>query len=71
MSLQMSKYDIVIVGGGLSGLVSAMTLVEHEPDINIALLEANNRLGGRIFTVTGQVSFARRLRFTSAPPPRV
>jgi protoporphyrinogen oxidase len=53
----MNKYDVIIVGGGVSGLVSAMTLLEHDPDLHIALVEANTRLGGRTLTVLGQVNY--------------
>jgi monoamine oxidase len=58
----MNKYDVIIVGGGVSGLVSAVTLLEHDPDLHVALLEANNRLGGRVLTVLGQVNCIRFLK---------
>jgi Flavin containing amine oxidoreductase/NAD(P)-binding Rossmann-like domain len=40
--------DVVVVGGGASGLTAAHGLIEH--GFSIALLEARNRLGGRIAT---------------------
>ncbi len=46
----MKTHDIVIVGGGLSGLSLAYYLEQHA--INYKLLEGRNRLGGRIFTIT-------------------
>jgi len=44
-------YDVVIVGGGLSGLYFLYKLLQIRPDWKILLLEKENRLGGRIWTV--------------------
>ena len=43
-------YDVIIIGGGASGLSTACKLIElgHE---NILILEASDRLGGRIHTI--------------------
>lgn len=45
------NYDIVIVGGGISGLYSAYKLINKYKNINILLLESSDRLGGRILTI--------------------
>ena len=45
----MNKYDIIIIGGGASGLMAAKLL--SEAGKKILLLEANDRLGGRIHRV--------------------
>lgn len=52
ISLEMSKH-IVIVGGGLSGLSLAYYLRNY--NFNLTVLEASDRLGGRIQTVKGQL----------------
>jgi monoamine oxidase len=40
----------VIIGGGISAIQAALILAEHQQDF--ILLEASNRIGGRICTVT-------------------
>ena len=42
------KYDVIIIGAGLSGLNAAMIL-ENE-GLNILLLEGSSRIGGRVYT---------------------
>jgi hypothetical protein len=42
-------YDYIIIGGGISGLTIYKLLIENNPRLNILLLEANNRIGGRIY----------------------
>ena len=39
-------YDVVVIGGGLSGLIAARELCKS--NLKVLLLEAQNRLGGRI-----------------------
>ena len=47
----MEKYDLVIVGGGISGLYAAWRLGKYS-DLKILLLESTDRYGGRFHTVT-------------------
>ena len=49
MSLFCTNYDIVIVGGGISGLFVAYKLCET--NLNILLIEKSSSLGGRIHTI--------------------
>ncbi|XP_069035008.1 amine oxidase [flavin-containing] [Lepisosteus oculatus] len=44
-----NKYDVIVIGGGISGLTAAKLLVES--GLNPVVLEARNRVGGRTFTV--------------------
>lgn len=48
--MQQNKH-VVIIGGGLSGLTLAYLL--HSEDVNVSILEAAPRLGGRILTAKG------------------
>ncbi len=41
---------ITIIGGGISGLYTALKLVTSKVDIKITIIEKNNYIGGRIFT---------------------
>lgn len=57
-----SAADIVIVGGGVSGLAAAITIAETlkdkgEEDRKIVLLEANNKCGGRVSSEITQDGF--------------
>ena len=48
-----SQFDVIIVGGGLAGLQAAQTLRRLRPDWSVVVLEADNRLGGRVKSVEG------------------
>jgi monoamine oxidase len=49
--------DIAIVGAGISGLALARTL--SKAGFTLALFEARNRLGGRVFSVENPTSGQR------------
>jgi len=49
-------YDIIIIGGGISGLNTAYQLLLKKPELKILLLEKNNYLGGRIKTFTKHIN---------------
>ncbi len=42
-------YDLIIIGAGISGLSAASYLSEN-PDISTLILEARDRIGGRLWT---------------------
>ena len=44
-------YDVIILGGGIAGLYTAYKLNRRSPHLKILLLEKENYLGGRVFTV--------------------
>jgi oxygen-dependent protoporphyrinogen oxidase len=46
----MAHYDVIIVGGGISGLSALHFLVSQYPGLRVRLLESDNRLGGTIGT---------------------
>ncbi len=41
--------NIIVVGGGIAGLATAYYL-QNKPDVHVSLVEADNRLGGKIIT---------------------
>ena len=43
-------YDIIIIGGGISGIYTAYKINQSHPEKTILLLEKESTLGGRVFT---------------------
>ena len=41
-------YDIIIIGAGVSGLTSAISAKTHKPDLNILVLEKQNKCGRKL-----------------------
>jgi monoamine oxidase len=52
LNISDKNYDIVIVGAGAAGLMAARAL--SEKGLRCAVFEATDRIGGRVFTVTGE-----------------
>lgn len=44
------KYDCIIVGGGIAGLVTAYELNKRDPSLKVKILEGENRIGGQILS---------------------
>jgi oxygen-dependent protoporphyrinogen oxidase len=42
--------NVIVIGGGISGLSCALKLSDRRPDVSVRLLEASDRLGGTIQT---------------------
>ncbi|KAL3925368.1 MAG: hypothetical protein SGILL_000454 [Bacillariaceae sp.] len=53
----METADIVIIGGGVSGLAAAITAAQANKNAKIVLLEANSKLGGRVQSVETEDGF--------------
>ncbi|MEX1217647.1 MAG: protoporphyrinogen oxidase [Acidimicrobiales bacterium] len=41
---------VLVVGAGITGLTAAFTLATKRPDLNITVIEASDRVGGKILT---------------------
>ena len=46
----LARPHVVVIGGGISGLAAAHRLVRDAPEVRVTLLEAEDRLGGKIVT---------------------
>ncbi|MEG2203377.1 MAG: FAD-dependent oxidoreductase, partial [Christensenellaceae bacterium] len=44
----MNKYDVAIIGGGISGIMCAYRLTECNPSLRIALIEKGHAITKRI-----------------------
>ncbi len=44
-------YKVIVIGGGLSGLSAAEQLVQSVKDLEVVVLEAQERVGGRTYSV--------------------
>ena len=47
---RMRMYDIIVIGGGISGIYTAYKIHKKSPQTKVLLIEKENRLGGRIYT---------------------
>ena len=52
----MNNYDIVIIGGGISGIYTMYNLKKNYPRLKVLLLEKEDRFGGRIYTYFEKVN---------------
>ncbi|KAJ7385884.1 hypothetical protein OS493_013920 [Desmophyllum pertusum] len=50
-SLTSMSCDVVVVGGGISGMYMAETLVRMKKETNVCLFEKDSRFGGRDYDV--------------------
>ncbi|MEM0954117.1 MAG: NAD(P)/FAD-dependent oxidoreductase [Pseudomonadota bacterium] len=48
-----ADYDVVIVGAGIAGMTAARLLSKAGPGLKVLVLEARDRVGGRLMTVYG------------------
>ncbi|XP_043461627.1 uncharacterized protein LOC122498110 [Leptopilina heterotoma] len=50
-------FDVIIVGAGLTGLTAAYNLLKKEVGLDVLILEATEKIGGRIFITEESKSF--------------
>jgi flavin-dependent dehydrogenase len=63
-----ADYDVVIVGGGISGMTAAYELRKQNPSIRLVVLEAGDRVGGRAWSVNLRTSGGVNERFDLGNP---
>ena len=48
---------ISIVGAGISGLATAQAILTRKPDAEITIFEADQRIGGKVWTETSSEGY--------------
>lgn len=51
-----TDYDVIVLGAGVAGLAAAERLVNLDSDLKVLVLEARDRIGGRVHSVRHQSS---------------
>ncbi|MEU7216865.1 protoporphyrinogen oxidase [Nocardia iowensis] len=46
------RRDVVVIGGGITGLTAAYEIIRNRPDASVTVLEATDRVGGIVGAVT-------------------
>mmetsp|Transcript_814 Transcript_814/g.1152 ORF Transcript_814/g.1152 Transcript_814/m.1152 type:complete len:1092 (+) Transcript_814:51-3326(+) len=49
--IQEVSYDVAIIGGGVSGLFSALRLKENDCNLKVAVFESSDHVGGRLVSI--------------------
>ncbi len=52
----MNSYDIIIIGGGIGGLMSAYSLITAEPSMKICIIERGNPINRRVCPMLAKTS---------------
>jgi protoporphyrinogen oxidase len=45
------EYDVIVIGAGVAGLAAAQTIKKALPTVSLLVLEARDRIGGRVHTI--------------------
>jgi monoamine oxidase len=45
-----TRWDVIVVGAGSAGIGAARRIADARPDLRVVIVEARNRIGGRMYT---------------------
>lgn len=51
-----STYDVVVIGGALSGAATATLILRHNPGVRLLIVEKSEKLGRRVGEATVEIS---------------